>query len=350
MTDLPFTGTTQRQRMPHAEIPGCALVQDLIPLYLDGEVTPESHVLIADHLQRCERCSGYLAGARTLRSQILHEQQAIRATTTTHPTVTQVREPVANSLGMALWQSLMVLLYGAGLLLGLVTVSDSGSSFGPMAALVLVISGLAGLLAVGSARTKSWLALMLITGASGAIFALLVLGNGGYNASALTAYAMGVAILGAWGVWLHYTQQSATVTRTSYLSGQGAHQAIFTALQSIVAAIMCSVVAIVSLLYVAQGITSGYQQQILVAGLLLAGSIGGILLIIRQRGWLAGMAKHLQNQLLGWVFVIVGGVLLLATPRAGGLLGAPLLLPLAGIGAAYLGLRMIGKSNGTTRL
>ncbi len=50
MTDA-YTGTTQRHRMPRAEIPGCALVQDLIPLYLDGEVTPESHVLIADHLQ-----------------------------------------------------------------------------------------------------------------------------------------------------------------------------------------------------------------------------------------------------------------------------------------------------------
>ncbi len=66
------------QRMPYAEIQGCALVQDLLPLYLDGEVTHESHVLIADHLGRCERCSGFLAGAQSVRAQMLKEQRAMR--------------------------------------------------------------------------------------------------------------------------------------------------------------------------------------------------------------------------------------------------------------------------------
>jgi hypothetical protein len=192
---------------------------------------------------------------------------------------------------------------------------------------------------------------MLLTGASGTLFALLVLGNGGYNASALTAYSIGVAILGAWGVWLHYTQQSTTLTATTYLLGQGAHQAIFTALQSIFATMMCSVIAIISLLNLAHGVTTGYQQQILVAGLMLAGSIGGMLLIIRQRGWLAGMVQHLQSQVVvGWTLVIAGAGMLLATPGAEGLLGGRWLLPVAGIGAAYLGLRMIGKSTGTTHL
>src|SRR3712207_4963471 len=107
MSEHPYTDTTQRYRLPHAEIPGCALVQDLIPLYLDGEVTPESHALMADHLQQCARCSGYLAGARTVRAQILNEQQTLRAAQVKQPSVAQVREPVAGSLGVALWQSLM---------------------------------------------------------------------------------------------------------------------------------------------------------------------------------------------------------------------------------------------------
>jgi predicted anti-sigma-YlaC factor YlaD len=48
----------------------CTLVQDLLPLYLEGEVSPGSRDLIVEHLGRCERCAGYLAGAQSVRGQL----------------------------------------------------------------------------------------------------------------------------------------------------------------------------------------------------------------------------------------------------------------------------------------
>ncbi|NTV64436.1 MAG: zf-HC2 domain-containing protein [Oscillochloris sp.] len=48
----------------------CTLVQDLLPLYLEGEVSPSSRDLIVDHLGHCERCAGYLAGAQSVRGQL----------------------------------------------------------------------------------------------------------------------------------------------------------------------------------------------------------------------------------------------------------------------------------------
>jgi predicted anti-sigma-YlaC factor YlaD len=290
MNEFPFTGTTQRQRMPHAEIPGCALVQDLIPLYLDGEVTPESHVLIADHLQRCERCSGYLAGARTVRPQILSEQQAMRAAGP-QPTVTQLREPVANSFGMALWQSLMVLIYANGLVLGLISSVALGESFGPIAPIVLVIGGLAGLLVVGSARTRIWLMPMLATGVGGVLLILVALLSGGSASTSMVMYGLVVAALGAWGVWLHRTQRPAPTTRSTQRL-QGPHQAIFTALLSVVGTITCSVLALASLLNIVYAAERGWFGHMLASGLVLSLSVCAILLIIRQRGWSGSMIRQ----------------------------------------------------------
>jgi len=62
-------------RMAPAQ-PPCALVQDLLPLYLEGEVSPGSTGLIVDHLARCERCAGFLAGAQSVRGQLAIERRA----------------------------------------------------------------------------------------------------------------------------------------------------------------------------------------------------------------------------------------------------------------------------------
>ncbi len=64
---------TTTTRMAPLAAPTCTLVQDLLPLYLEGEVSPGSRDLIVDHLGRCERCAGYLAGAQSVRGQLRHD-------------------------------------------------------------------------------------------------------------------------------------------------------------------------------------------------------------------------------------------------------------------------------------
>lgn len=57
-------------RLAHQELGACALIEDLLPLYIEGEVSPSSRDLIAEHLARCERCAGFLAGAQSVRAQL----------------------------------------------------------------------------------------------------------------------------------------------------------------------------------------------------------------------------------------------------------------------------------------
>ncbi|MEM8529828.1 MAG: zf-HC2 domain-containing protein [Chloroflexota bacterium] len=52
----------------------CALVQDLLPLYLEGEVSSHSRDMIVEHLGRCDRCSGFLAGAQSVQLQLRRDQ------------------------------------------------------------------------------------------------------------------------------------------------------------------------------------------------------------------------------------------------------------------------------------
>ena len=281
MSEMPYTGPTQQYRLPHAEIPGCALVQDLIPLYLDGEVTPESHALMADHLQHCERCSGYLAGARSVRSQILNDQQKIHAAQASQPSVAQVRQPVANSLGMALWQSLMALIYGAGLFSGLMGAAGASGGFPPiLVGAILVLTGLGGLLMVGSARSLSWLVLMVLTGVGGLGLILLALLVGG---PLLAVYGLGVVGLGAWGVWLHYMLQPGQTLQSIVQTVRfGARQAIFTVALSVIGIFICGFIALVSLFGFVSVYDSG-ERMITMALLVL--SICGIVTICRRRGW-----------------------------------------------------------------
>src|SRR5215211_5154257 len=66
-----FESTTSR--LVQQELGACALIQDLLPLYIEGEVTPASRDLIAEHLEHCDRCAGFLAGARSTREQLRRE-------------------------------------------------------------------------------------------------------------------------------------------------------------------------------------------------------------------------------------------------------------------------------------
>src|SRR5687768_4451173 len=52
----------------------CTLIQDLLPLYVEGEVTAGSRNTIVQHLSQCERCSAFLAGAQSVRAQLRRER------------------------------------------------------------------------------------------------------------------------------------------------------------------------------------------------------------------------------------------------------------------------------------
>jgi hypothetical protein len=74
---------TTTSRLVQQEPGACALIQDLLPLYIENEVTPASRDLIAEHLAHCERCAGFLAGARSTREQ-LHRESRLRETNVAH--------------------------------------------------------------------------------------------------------------------------------------------------------------------------------------------------------------------------------------------------------------------------
>src|SRR5262245_5322478 len=61
-------------QIPHHEFGTCALVQDLLPLYREAEVSPGSRDTTVEHLARCERCASFLAGAQTVRAQLRRDQ------------------------------------------------------------------------------------------------------------------------------------------------------------------------------------------------------------------------------------------------------------------------------------
>ena len=66
--------STTRQ-MPAPDVGACTLIRDLLPLYIEGEVSPSSRDLIVEHLARCEHCAGFLAGAQSVRAQLRRDRQ-----------------------------------------------------------------------------------------------------------------------------------------------------------------------------------------------------------------------------------------------------------------------------------
>jgi hypothetical protein len=79
---------TATTRLVQQELGACALIQDLLPLYMEHEVSASSRDLIAEHLTRCERCAGYMAGARSMREQ-LQREGTLRAGQAAHDHATQ---------------------------------------------------------------------------------------------------------------------------------------------------------------------------------------------------------------------------------------------------------------------
>lgn len=344
--EVPYTDETQRHRMPHAEISGCALVQDLIPLYLDGEVTPESHVLMADHLQRCERCSGYLAGARAVRSQILNEQQKIRAVTTQAPTAEQARQPVVRSLGRVLWQSFLWLLYAVGLFGIFIAFADSQ----PEALLVggiMLVGALTGLLLSGSLFTASWRVLMWATSGIGALLGSAALADGGPNGGAVFVYSIGLIMFGLWGVWLHRTQQpashhtSATPTQSLH---KGAYRAMLTAAVMVLGSGACLMAGLAGLVL----LISEPQVEVKLIGTTIMGmSAVGLLTLTQRLGWHPQWLKQQGLRQTFGLLLLAIGTLWSSFVVQHALSGAiPVLVLLAvGAGAIFIGYRLLQQNH-----
>ena len=54
----------------------CPLIEDLFPLYVEGEVSAGTRNLIVEHLAQCSHCAGFLAGAQSVRAQLRHDQHS----------------------------------------------------------------------------------------------------------------------------------------------------------------------------------------------------------------------------------------------------------------------------------
>jgi hypothetical protein len=66
------SSTTRFQSQPSP----CPLIEDLLPLYVEGEVSAGTRDLIVEHLAQCNHCAGFLAGAQSVRAQLRHDQQS----------------------------------------------------------------------------------------------------------------------------------------------------------------------------------------------------------------------------------------------------------------------------------
>jgi predicted anti-sigma-YlaC factor YlaD len=78
-------------RMAHESPNICSLVEDLLPLYIEGEVSQASRDLLVEHLAQCSHCAGFLAGAQSMRTQLRRDQAARQA-------VVQLDRPAQQTL------------------------------------------------------------------------------------------------------------------------------------------------------------------------------------------------------------------------------------------------------------
>jgi anti-sigma factor RsiW len=193
------------------ELGACSLIQDLLPLYLEGEVSPSSRDLIIEHLPHCERCAGFLAGAQSVRALLRHDARQ-------HAQVIAHDQPAQQALGSG-QQAVtgIAVLLAAGLEIGgsvlfwygVIERSDS------VASTVGLVAGVVGLaLLIYLARSRNPLTFLRVV-------ALLGCSAAGVLGTGLTFASNGQPLLGMlgvvlWGlllggVWLTVWQRPASV-------------------------------------------------------------------------------------------------------------------------------------------
>jgi hypothetical protein len=184
--------------IPHQEFGTCALVQDLLPLYLEGEVNSGSRDTIVEHLARCERCASYLAGAQSVRAQLNRERvQRVN--------VFVRDEPARQAVGSGQRLAALVAALGLCALGGIASLVMWGGlkEHGPAMFFVGLVIGCASFCALGGLIHRGgpislgrW---VLLTGscALGALAALLIVVPGD---SAAAVVGSGLALLATCGV------------------------------------------------------------------------------------------------------------------------------------------------------
>ena len=66
-----YESTTQRI---HEQQPGlCALIQDALPFYIENELSSDARAYVDAHIETCDRCASFLAGAQSVRGYMRHE-------------------------------------------------------------------------------------------------------------------------------------------------------------------------------------------------------------------------------------------------------------------------------------
>jgi hypothetical protein len=242
----------------------CALVQDLLPLYLDNEVSPESHARIATHIAQCERCAGYLAGARSVRAQLVRNQQAVHNTTTAAPAVTVPPRPTTNTLLPKLKQMLLV---------------------------------------------------------AAAVIGALILAPVLIPVAVVAAIPVGIFIVGR-AIWQGVRGRSAG-TPAFPRGPRGSAGAMFAAIVSVLGVLVCAGLVFSGLVILTE--TGDPPEQLVGVLMLLFGS-SGLVTINQRRGWLPQYASPPAVEQLFKLILLAGGVLTAAVIIPGMLASMPLLL------------------------
>ena len=132
-----YESTTRRMK---SDKPGlCALIQDMLPFYLEGDISPQSRQFVESHLEECERCASFLAGGQSVQAHFRRES-ATRADIldrdrpAQHLIASGQRRVIGTVLAVA--GGLVFLMVACGLLFGFARSSvsfpnDFGQSYEP---------------------------------------------------------------------------------------------------------------------------------------------------------------------------------------------------------------------------
>jgi hypothetical protein len=206
-----YESTTSR--LLQQELGACVLIQDLLPLFVEGEVSPGSRDLIVEHVARCERCAGYLAGTHNALAQLRRDR-------TVHVATLARDLPNRNALagGQRLVAAIALLTtYGGGLVASMLigdTASSRGNPLELMLGLGLGSISLVALFALARSRGSVTLqrALALLGSCGVALFgsiALVANGHGGELTLGFLLWLLGLA-----GVWAAVLQRPAESAAT----------------------------------------------------------------------------------------------------------------------------------------
>ena len=191
---------TTTSRLLQQELGACVLIQDLLPLYVEGEVSPGSRELIAEHVARCERCAGYLAGTQNTLSQLRRDR-------TMH--ITTLERDMPNRQAVAGGQRVVAAIavlttYAGGVVASLLfwQGASHGTPFPLVLGMAFGVICLIALLALARSRSPLTLQRVLaLLGSCGVAMLGTVFasdGRGGELALGLALWAFGLA--GIWAV------------------------------------------------------------------------------------------------------------------------------------------------------